>query len=542
MTKLFKKAGALAAACLAVSVAFPAAAAIPTLSAHVPAIVSGHAAQRLGAADPTQRLRLAIALPMHDQAGLDALLRDLYDPASPNYKHYLSVAEFADRFGSSEADYAAATQFFAAQGLNVTATSANRYIIDVEASVADIERVLHVTMGVYRHPTEARNFYAPDQEPSLDLTVPVLHISGLDNYVLPTPRLVRAGAKNATPAKLTGSGPSGYYLGSDIRAAYYGGTALTGAGQSVGLLELNGYNVKDVENYFTQFGPPLTTKIHGISTDGSGLLCPPSACDDTEQSLDIEYAIAMAPGLSTVAVYVGAGPESVLNRMASDNTSKQLSCSWGWGEDFVTDDNLFKEFAAQGQTFLTASGDSSSLAATGPWPEEDANLTAVGGTDLVTAAPGGAWLKETGWSQSTGGPALDQTILIEKYQKPFITAANGGSKIVRNVPDVSGDANTDNYLCANLTCDGHWGGTSFAAPIWAGFIALANQQAAANGKPAVGFLNPTVYALARGTGYMTEFHDVKLGSNGIYNATRNYDLVTGVGTPFSTGLLNVLAP
>ena len=164
MTKLFKKAGALAAACLAVSVAFPAAAAIPTLSAHVPAIVSGHAAQRLGAADPTQRLRLAIALPMHDQAGLDALLRDIYNPASANYKHYLSVAEFTERFGPTTADYDAATRFFAAQGLHITATAANRYIIDVEGSVATLERVLHITMGVYRHPTEARNFYAPDQE------------------------------------------------------------------------------------------------------------------------------------------------------------------------------------------------------------------------------------------------------------------------------------------------------------------------------------------------------------------------------------------
>ena len=540
MTHFRKKTTALAAAAAACLIAGAASAATPLLSSNVPAAVSRHAAQRLGAADPALRLRLAIALPMHDQAGLDALLRDLYNPASADYKHYLSVADFTARFSPTAANYDAATRFFAAHGLHITATAANRYIIDVEASVADIERVLHVTMGVYRHPTQARNFYAPDQEPALDLTVPVLHISGLDNFVIPTPRLVRPSAKYRA-ARTTGSGPSGNFLGSDVRAAYYGGTALTGSGQSVGLMELEGYNVADVDTYFTKFGPKLTTAIDGISTDGSSLSCTGS-CDDSEQALDIEYAIAMAPGLAKVVVYVANTAESVLNRMASDNSSKQLSTSWGWNESFTTDDNLFKEFAAQGQTFLTASGDDSSLSASGPWPEEDANLTAVGGTDLTTKSAGGAWSAETGWSGSAGGPSLDKTILIESYQKPFITTANGGSKTLRNVPDVAGDADTDNYICADGTCTGGYGGTSFASPIWAGFIALANQQAAANGKPAVGFLNPTLYALAGSTSYKTAIHDVTSGKSGKFGATTSYDLVTGIGTPFSTGLLNYLAP
>jgi len=319
MTLFFGKTAAWATgvACLIASATLPAAAAIPMLSSQVPAAVSRHFAQRLGAADPSLRLRLAIALPMHDQAGLDALLRDIYNPASANYKHYLSVAEFTERFGPTTADYDAATRFFAAQGLHITATAANRYIIDVEGSVATLERVLHITMGVYRHPTEARNFYAPDQEPALDLEVPVLHISGLDNFVIPTPRLVRPSAAHPA-ARTTGSGPGGNFLGSDIRAAYYGGTTLTGAGQSVGLMELDGYNIKDVDTYFTKFGPKLTTTVDGVSTDGSSLKCTGS-CDDSEQSLDIEYAIAMAPGLSKVVVYVAHTAESVLNRMASSS-------------------------------------------------------------------------------------------------------------------------------------------------------------------------------------------------------------------------------
>lgn len=292
--------------------------------------------------------------------------------------------------------------------------------------------------------------------------------------------------------------------------------------------------------YFSTFGPPLTAQINGISTDGSPVTCTTPCRNDAEQALDIEYTVAMAPGLSQVQVYVAKHAISVLNRMASDNTSKQLSTSWGWNENFRADDPLFKEMAVQGQTFLTASGDYSSLQASGPWPEEDANLTAVGGTDLKTQGAGGAWKSESGWSGSAGGPSLDPTILIESYQLPFINTSNGGSLTLRNVPDIAGDANTDNYICYNGKCNGGWGGTSFASPIWAGFIALANQQAAASSKPLVGFLNPTIYGFAGLPGYRTLFHDMKKGQSGDYSAVKGYDLVTGLGSPQGQALIDAL--
>lgn len=510
-----------------------------TLTAHVPAAVRSHTATRIGAADPAATLKIAMALPMRHQAELDAFLRDIYNPASPHYKHYLSVAEFTERFGPTQSDYDAATAYLTAHGLRITGQAANRYLIDAEGSVADIQRAFNTTIGRYRHPTQNRNFFAPDSEPALDLNVPVLHIVGLDNFTLPAPRFRHS--QDGRAARNSGSGPSGNFLGSDIRAAYYGGTALTGAGQTVGLMELEGYNIADINTYFSKFGPKLTTSVVGVSTDGSSLSCTGS-CDDSEQSLDIEYAIAMAPGLKQVTVYVANSAESVLNRMVSDNTAKQLSTSWGWNEDFATDDPIFKEMAAQGQTNLTASGDDSSLKASGPWPEEDANITAVGGTDLVTVSAGGAWKSETGWDDSAGGPSLDKTITIESYQEPFITTANGGSKTLRNVPDIAGDANLDNYICADGTCTGGYGGTSFASPIWAGFIALANQQAAAKGAPAVGWLNPQLYALAGSSTYASAIHDETSGTSGKFKATTSYDLVTGIGSPNGTALLNYLAP
>lgn len=528
---------ACAAACAILGGATQARAAQPTLATTVPNAVVSHSAALVGVPDQAARLRVAIALPLRDEAGLDAFLRDLYDPASPSYRQYLSVAEFTSRFGPTAADYAGAAKFFTDQGLKVWATAPNRFLFDVEGSIADIERVMHVHMGVYRHPTEARTFTAPDRAPTLDLAIPVLQITGLDDYVLPKPRLIKAPQGQAHPLT-TGSGPGGDFIGSDVRAAYYGSGSLNGAGQSLGLMELVGYNIASVQTYFKNLKQPLNVKVVGIATDGVNVNCTGN-CDDGEQALDIEYAISLAPGLAQVQVYVGT-PEDVLNRMASDNTSKQLSTSWGWNENFATDEPIFKEFEAQGQTNLTASGDASNLKDSGPWPEESANITGVGGTDLVTNGPGGTWASETGWDGSAGGPSLDKKIKILSYQKPFITKANGGSKKLRNVPDIAGDSNIDNYYCSNSGC-GTAGGTSFASPIWAGFIALANQQAVASGKPLVGWLNPTVYALASAKQtYATQFHDITKGTSGVFSCTPSFDLVTGVGSPQGAALINAL--
>jgi subtilase family serine protease len=507
----------------------------PLLSAHVPEAVARHLAPLVGAPAPDQAMALAVSLPLRDEAGLDAFLRQAYDPASPSYRRYLSVAAFTGRFGPSRADYDAVVRFLAQSGLRVTAVAANRYLVDVQGSVADVERVFHVRLGLYRHPTEQRVFVAPDREPTLDLAVPVNHVTGLDSFDIPRPRALHAAIPRA--GRATGSGPGGQFLGSDARAAYYGGTTLTGSGQSLGLMELAGYNLSDVQHYFAQVGQTLAVPVVGISTDGAALGCSGKCHDDSEQVLDIEYAISMAPGLSQVQVYVGLNALDVLNRMASDNTSKQLSTSWGWGTQFATDDPLFKEMAAQGQTFLTASGDDSSLKASQPWPEEDVNLTAVGGTDLVTSGAGGPWASETGWSDSAGGPSLIKKTPIASYQLPYVTAANQGSTTRRNVPDVAGDADTDNYICFNGKCSGGWGGTSFASPLWAGFIALVNQQAAAAGKPPVGFINPALYALGR----QAVFHDVTVGKSGQFSCTPSFDLVTGLGSPAGQALITALA-
>ena len=501
------------------------------LTSHVPEDVSNHSATRVADADASRQLQLAIALPMRNQAELEQLFREIYDPSGRNYHHFLSVAQFTQRFGPTQSDYDKALQFFSKNGLSISGVAANRYLIEGSASVGTLERMLHVKFGLYQRPGESRHFIAPDSEPTLALDVPVLRIVGLDDANPPTNRLVQRKLDVNAQSPVKGSGPNGWYLGNDIRLAYYGIFLSSGKGQSLGLMELGPYDPSGVENYFTQFGPPLTTNVVPISTDGSPATCS-SKCSDGEQALDIEYAIAMAPGLDQVQVYVARSAESVLNRMASDNTSAQLSTSWGWSHsERAVDEPIFLEMAVQGQSLLTASGDYSSLRASGPWPEESAYITAVGGTDLQTSSPGGPWLSETAWSGSAGGPSLDKTIKIPAYQLPFINDQNQGSTQVRNVPDIAGDADTVNYICSSRGCSGGNGGTSFASPIWAGFIALANQRSAHYGYGRIGFLNPLLYNMGGKHFADYVYHDVVSGTSGKYSAVPGYDLVTGFGSP-----------
>ena len=167
------------------------------------------------------------------------MLNQIYNPQSPSYHQFLSVEEFTERFGPSQEDYDAVISFAEKNGLTVTGVSPNRMVVDVEGRVVNIERAFHVNMNVYQHPTEDRVFYSPDREPTVDVPVALWHITGLDNFSKPHPASLMRDTK-AKSTKTTGSGPSGYFIGSDMRAAYYGGTALTGSGQSVGLVEFAG--------------------------------------------------------------------------------------------------------------------------------------------------------------------------------------------------------------------------------------------------------------------------------------------------------------
>ena len=207
---------------------------LQVLQNHVRAAVSEHQAVLAGAMPPDQKMQASIVLPLRNSAALTSLLGRLYDPTSPDYRHFLTVAQFTDQFSPTNEDFQAVVAFVQANGLTVTQLPANRLVVPVSGTVAQISAAFHVQMNLYQHPTENRKFFSPDREPSLNLSVKVAHISGLDNYSVPRPMSVHA-ANAQQVANVTGSGPGGSYLGSDMRAAYYGGTTLNGTGQAVGV-------------------------------------------------------------------------------------------------------------------------------------------------------------------------------------------------------------------------------------------------------------------------------------------------------------------
>ncbi len=522
------------------------------LHQHVRPAVADHHAALVGNMPADQQLRGSIVLPLRDPAALEGLLGRLSDPSSPDFRHFLTVAQFTEEFGPTESDFAAVVAFARAHGLSVAELPANRLIVPIAGTVAQINAAFHVQMNVYQHPTENRTFFSPDREPSLDLAVPVSHISGLDNYSLPKHMSAHT-AEGVKAAAVTGSGPGGSYLGSDMRAAYYGGTGLDGNGQSVGILEFGGYDLSDVNLTFSNAGQSYKVPINNVLLDDD--TAGPNT-DDAEQALDIVQAIGMAPNLSQVRVYIGDDAAHILNSMASENIAKQLSCSWGWTPaDPTVDDVFFEEMAAQGQSFFTSSGDSGAYdAAINPYfyPADDQYVTAVGGTHLTTNGAAGGWLSETVWNSGgdgSGGGISPDGISIPSWQVGLANAANGGSATLRNAPDVAMEGDFDNYACAGGLCSGGYAGTSFAAPRWAGFMALVNQQAAESGNApgGLGFINPALYRLAQGTSSGVDFHDITVGNNQTgnqpvwFNAVAGYDLTTGWGSANGQKLIDDLA-
>jgi len=515
---------------------------------------------------PTQVLQLDLVLSLRDPAGLDKFLADVYNPKSSNYHHFLTPTEFTERFGPTQEDYDRVREFANTYNLEIVGGSRDSRIVQVKGSVAKIETAFHVSMSNYLHPTENRVFYGPDREPTVDLPFSLWHISGLDNFSTPHAQYSKRSdaiarneaiaARGGRPVEIashatTGSGPSSSFLGSDMRAAYYGGTALTGSGQTIGLLEYYGTDLADVTTYFKNAKQTNNVPITLLSTDGTSTSCVYTRaggdCDDTEQTLDITQAIGMAPGLSGLVVFIGSTDTSIISSMTTHTPlASTIGCSWGWTPaDSSTLDPYFKQMAAQGQNFFAASGDSSTWSKRNEaWPADDAYVVSVGGTDLTTASAGGAWKSETAWSDSGGGISPDK-IAIPSWQSAsgVITSTNKGSTTLRNGPDVSANANFTFYVCADqTTCTANeYGGTSFATPMWAGFIALVNQQRAANGKSNIGFINPYIYSenLTSAT-YKANFHDITSGKSGSYSAVTGYDLVTGWGSP-TASLITTLA-
>ncbi len=527
---------------------------------HVRDVVRNGSAQATGRLPSNQVLQLNLVLQLRNQAGLQSLLKQLYDPSTPSYRQFLTVPEFTAKFGPTQEDYDAVIRFAKTYGFQVVGGSRDAMDVQVKGTVAAVETAFHVNMRTYKHPAENREFYAPDSEPTVDLPFNLWHISGLDNYSIPHPLLVDRNeyaqahgieADKVVSHATTGSGPSASFLGSDMRAAYYGNGGLTGAGQNLGLLEYEGTDLADLTTYYKNVDQTNNVPITLLSTDGTSTSCVYSRaggdCDDTEQTLDMTQALGMAPGLNSLVMYIGSTDTAIIGAMTTHSPlPTTIGCSWGWTPaDPNTLNPYFEKMAMQGQNFFAASGDYSTWKASGnssAWPADNAYVVSVGGTDLITASAAGPWKSETAWADSGGGISPDG-IAIPSWQQlsGVINSSNKGSTTLRNGPDVSANANFTFYTCADqTTClANEYGGTSFAAPMWAGYIALVNQQLATNGDSTIGFLNPTIYPQNVTSSYGSDFHDITSGTSGSYSAVTGFDLVTGWGSP-NAGLIAAL--
>jgi hypothetical protein len=370
-------------------------------------------------------------------------------------------------------------------------------------------------------------------------------------------------------------------LPADLQTAYgtnnimFGSVVGDGSGQTIAIVDAyddprfvnstaSNFSTSDLAQFDVQAGlpdPPSFMKVNqagntsplpGTDPAGAGN---PNGNWEIEEALDIEYAHGIAPGASIVLVEANSAGDSDL--FAAVATAANLpgvsAVSMSWGENEfsgqTTDDSKFVTPSGhQGVTFLASSGDSGGFAiddsgnpTTTPgidYPAASPNVVAVGGTSLVINADG-TYNSETAWSGSGGGTSLFET------EPAYQLAAQATN--FRTTPDVAFDADPNTGVSVfdsydNLDGSGPWiqvGGTSLAAPAWAGLIAIANQGRVLAKETTLDGPGQTLQALYAIS--PADFHDVTSGSNGVFSAGLGYDEVTGLGTPQAVALMADLA-
>ena len=531
------------------------------VGAALPAPAAGAARPLVvGRVSASDTVPAVLTLPLRDAAGLDALLTHLYTPGDPAYHHFITPDEFAAKFAPTQADYDAVARWAKAQGLTVTATHRNRLLLEVSGPASVTEAAFDVQLQQVKVPAAegraARLARQPDTAPRVPAALAgrVSGVVGLDTVTQRRPHLRRA-SQSASLTAAAGTGVGGGLSVSDIRTAYgFNSFSGTGTGQVIAIFQLATFAQSDITAYQNANGlPHVPVNVVQVSTGVSTSFN--TSDDQAEATLDAEMALALTPNLSSVQVYecpnTDAGVLAGYSRIANDNIAAQVSTSWGAPETTLTRTTLnseyaiFKQMAAQGQALLAASGDDGAYdtgsrtdGLTVDDPASQPYVTGVGGTTLQTKSPGGPYVSETTWYNSatsaTGGGVSTQWG-VPTYQQPVPAIPSG-----RTVPDIS--INADPNTGYAIYVQGGWttyGGTSAAAPLWAGLTALVNSRRAALGLGRVGFLNTAIYQIAL-TNAAANFHDIADGSsNGYYTAAAGFDPATGWGTPTVT-LLNSL--
>jgi subtilase family serine protease len=567
-------------------------------------------ARSLGALPTATKIPVDITLDPSDPAALSAYARAVSTPGSPDYHHFLTVAQFRQRFAPSDSEIATVRAGLEAAGLEPGPVSANGLLLQVRAPASQLASAFDTSFEQVQL-ASGRVAYANTSAPRLSASLSnlVQGVVGLNNLVLPHALGIQAARPvghvraDATPggtahasasvtdcpsadALATSNGP---YTDQNV-ATTYGFSSLyaagdEGAGQTVGLLELEPFTRSDIRGYNACYGinGGLSSDVMTINvSDGSSSGA--SGQQVGEAALDIEQVLGLAPA-ATVDVYSAPNDvQGVINaytEMVQSSTVSVISTSWGECEEAIgsataqAEQTLFQEAATEGKSVYAAAGDDGSSDCDYPSspnpsalavddPGSDPYVTSVGGTSLTSADPASqtAWNDSYGaggggvsalWTMPTyqGGASASLGVISSASSTSSCAAATGNTgAYCRQVPDVSADADpATGYLIYYKGAWTAYGGTSAAVPLWAALTALANASSACSAGP-VGFVNPVLYSLAgNASAYANDFTDVTSGNNdftpsgytgGEFSADDGYDMASGLGTPNGTSLIPAL--
>lgn len=472
----------------------------------------------------------------------------------PSQRTFLSREEAAQQFGASPEDIAKIEEFAHEYNLDVVQTSAARRSVVLSGTVADISEAFGVELSEYEHQDSTyRGRTGPVHVPA-EIASIVEGVFGLDNR--PQARThFRPLIRDGHIASPHAGGTS--YTPVQIAQLYNFPTGTTGQGQTIALIELGGgYRATDIKAYFTQL-KITSPKVVAVSVDNGHNK--PTGSDtgpDGEVMLDIEVAGAVAPGAQIVVYFAPNTDQGFLDAITTaihDTQHKPsiISISWGGPESSWTQqalqsfDQAFQVAGTMGITVCCAAGDNGSTdgATDGnnhvDFPASSPHALACGGTSLQGS--GNNITSETVWNDGANGGAtgggVSDTFPLPDYQKnaKVPPSANANHNAGRGVPDIAGNADpATGYIVRVDKQQVVFGGTSAVAPLWAGLLALINQQI---GKP-VGFLNPLLYGQLASENVM---RDITSGNNGAYQASAGWDACTGWGSPNGANLLKALS-
>ena len=506
-------------------------------------------ARQLGSVDPNERVEVSVYLRAPSTSNLAGRVAEQVQ----QHSRPLTREEYAAHHSAAPDDIAKVEQFARKHDLTVVETDPVSRKVVLAGTAAAMSAAFAVKLQRYEYAGRTYRGRTGHVHIPKELDQIVVAVLGLDDRPQTEPRLryydpgvqARAATNSYTPLQLA--------------KLYDFPTNLDGSGQCIAIIELGGgYSSDDLTTYFQQLNMPLP-KVTSLSVDG-GLNQPagnPNSADG-EVDLDIEVAGAVAPG-AHIAVYFAPNTDrgfvDAITQATQDtaNNPSVISISWGSPEANWTAqamqllDQAFQAAGALGITVCCAAGDNGSgdgltdgLAHV-DFPASSSYALACGGTRLESA--NGVVTREVVWNNgpnsSTGGGVSDVFDVPQWQTRANVPASqNAGGRVGRGVPDVAGDADPDTGY--QIYVDGQSaviGGTSAVAPLWAGLIALINQQRGQH----IGYLNPLLYQNYAQLVQSNALRDVTEGNNGAYSAGPGWDACTGLGTPDGAKLVTALA-